>query len=88
MDRRGGNVRDHDAMAGLLNRDTQRILNVACPLCAVVLAIHVRGLSPAITAEQWLESLELEAWEYIHAEHTRTASEVIDPPRARTRRLT
>lgn len=71
-----------------LPRKTSRLLVVACPLCDVELQIHVRGVDQTISGEEWLDSLPLEAWNYIHDEHVRVASTVVDGPRTTTQKLT
>lgn len=63
---------------------TSRIFYVACPLCGCELQIHVRGVPPTTTGQEWVESLPFEAQEHIHNEHTGPVTE----PRVRTRRLT
>lgn len=71
------------------SRSTTRILELGCPLCCVPLKVHVRGVAPGIDGETWLDSLDIEVWQYLHDEHERTEMEVVAPPRLRrTRRIT
>ena len=66
-------------------RPTSRLLKLDCPICGVALQIHVRGLEQTIDPEAWLDSLPVEAWDYLHEEHTAMDSTVVAGPIARAR---
>ena len=62
----------------MTSRDTSRLITGRCEICDLRITVHVEGVSPCVSDDEWFKGLDPSQRFYLHVRHVEEDSPIVE----------